>query len=516
MSGRLNSQVDIVNSIVSRDGDFKRTPPRPTELQEADYMGKFDADTILYDAYRTDTHIRLTCPPLLNLEDEVISELARAVGPTHDVLVSNLDRVSHIDISDPTKTIDQVQVSFGTKEYLLSVTPSRLEDYSNKTVLLSKSKNNDLQWLSDWAKYYATQHHVDAILLYDNGSTEYTAEQARQAITVEGIEVATVVSWPFRFGPQGGKWSGSTKRPWDSDFCEYGIIEHARHKYLGKSSVLISHDIDELLVVEDNNPILEHLKTCKADYLQYSGIWIEDIRDNKSEPPRFQDYQYANSKGTPTTTKWLAHPQKIQTAKQWKTHSVNGAQAETNPFLKHRHFKGITTNWKWDRSESRDHPKAGEIVDYALRSNLENAFQLASISAPPGAAYTKEDALLRHAYLEDVRREMNPYRWTKRGMNRLWYWKSNVLVVDFDQGGAGYRHAFELRILGDRTILIATGRDEKSIARLKGHLPSTSSVFNDSDRHWELDWWRLFVAPKDVAMDCVQFVSGLLPHLERR
>src|SRR5699024_10347535 len=152
---------------------------------------------------------------------------------------------------------------------------------------------------------------------------------------------------PFKFGPQGGKWSGPTARPWDSDYCEYAIIEHARRKYLSSAEVVISHDIDELLVIEDDRTLQQALEACEADYITYSGLWVEDIRDDVDRTPSFSDYFYADSKGNPTTKKWVAQPIRINGAKQWRTHSVTGSSPEVSAVLKHRHFKGISTNWKW-------------------------------------------------------------------------------------------------------------------------------------------------------------------------
>src|SRR5699024_387804 len=210
----------------------------------------------------------------------------------------NLDRVSHFLLPISVEAQNSFLINITNNQIELRPDSNKRSKYKDKTVLFSKSKNNDLQWISDWVQYYVSNHGVDAVLLYDNGSTEYSTAEVLEAITVKGVDVATVVSWPFKFGPQGGKWNGPTAAPWDSDFCEYGIIEHARHKYLSDCATLIAHDIDELLVVEDNRSLSEHLAQTKSDYLKYSGIWVEDVRESLASAPTFKDYFIVSSKGS--------------------------------------------------------------------------------------------------------------------------------------------------------------------------------------------------------------------------
>ncbi|WP_222127588.1 glycosyltransferase family 92 protein, partial [Brevibacterium casei] len=194
------------------------------------------------------------------------------------------------------------------------------------------------------------------MVIYDNNSTDYSLEDLSNAVAAGGADVSVVVDWPFKFGPQGGKWNGPVERPWDSDFCEYGINEHARWKYLSESKFVIAHDIDELLLVNQNTPILDVATSYPADYLSYSGAWVEDTPRSDSTVPRFRDFYYTDPHAHPTTRKWSALTSRIADATQWKTHSIGGASHAKTPEITHRHFKGITTNWKWSRS--------GRLPDY--------------------------------------------------------------------------------------------------------------------------------------------------------
>ena len=355
-------------------------------------------------------------------------------------------------------------------------------------------------------------HNVDALLLYDNGSTEYSITDIADQLDIPKLESAIIVDWPFKFGPQGGTWTGTEPRPWDSDYCEYSIIEHARHKYLAESSVVILHDIDELLITEDNRTIDDHLDDCSADYLTYRGVWVDDYTLKSTETPRFQDFFFIDKIGEPTTKKWIAETHRIAKADQWKTHGVEGAAAESSVMLKHRHFKGITTDWKWKRSGTANRRKPRHMVDTLLIAAMNAAFGESGETTPPGAAYKASKPEVQQQFLNDVRTEIDPDRWLPLGMVKSWYWRPNVLVFDFEMQN-NVRIAFEIRLESGKLWLIATGRNETSIQLLQSTIGAETSHFNDSQKHWTISWWRMYTSAHEIAKDCLFQITGLATRL---
>ena len=68
------------------------------------------------------------------------------------------------------------------QNYLL-VRPNCSEIFRGRRVVLAMSRDNELQWIKDWVLFVVRNHGADAVLLYDNASTKYGAEQlsARQS-----------------------------------------------------------------------------------------------------------------------------------------------------------------------------------------------------------------------------------------------------------------------------------------------------------------------------------------------
>ena len=65
-------------------------------------------------------------------------------------------------------------------------------------VLFTKSKDNHLSWIYDWAKFHVKHHGVTGLLIYDNGSTSYSPEDVMDSVgSIDGLESVVVVRWPF-------------------------------------------------------------------------------------------------------------------------------------------------------------------------------------------------------------------------------------------------------------------------------------------------------------------------------
>jgi hypothetical protein len=273
----------------------RREPPRPPELRQADYLDKFDHDTLAYDAFPAGDTVRLSGPPLLNLGAGLSEAVWRLDGAEVTATLGDLDRTQESWLDASASGGERLTVTLGEATCGTEVSESGVDWFRDRLTLVTKSKNNELQWIADWARFHASKHGVDAILLYDNGSDRYRPEDVLAALDVPGIEVAVVVSWPFKFGPQGGNWEGLTNAPWDSDFCEYGILEHARRRFLSEATGVLNHDIDELVVTE-NAGVFDLLTASGSGAIRYRSRWIDTPRGTTTAPPRFADYTVFDAK----------------------------------------------------------------------------------------------------------------------------------------------------------------------------------------------------------------------------
>ncbi|WP_190264979.1 polysaccharide pyruvyl transferase family protein [Glutamicibacter nicotianae] len=374
------STIVTLSSVKLEDQNApRRRMPRPEALRQADYADKYDDDTLFYDVFRDGERIRLSGPPLLNLKDFVSESSFGSDGRTAtEVHLQDLDRTQNSWI-----TFDNVaqSVTFddNSRIHTLDIGESFVDLFENKRALVTKSKDNDLVWIKDWIQFHITVQGVNSVLLYDNMSTSYNSAELLECLRgIKGLDVAVVVEWPFKFGPQGGNWGGVRSAPWDSDFTEYGILEHARHRFLKSADLVISADIDELVMSDNGKDLVSIMDENECSGLVYTGRWMTTAPFGNLSPDtivRFKDFPFYDPATSLTTQKWAIRPSRCVSAKQWQTHLVPGVNLFRTGEVKHRHFLGINSNWKTMRTnrivfDASKHLFDEKLVHALIRANL--------------------------------------------------------------------------------------------------------------------------------------------------
>jgi len=358
--------------VLDGSSDF-REPLRPPSLRDKEFEDAFDYKTVAYDLVSSRDSTKIIGPPLLNLKAKFENASWVANHRNLKVKLSDIDRTQSSEISVSLAEGTEVTVIGDTFSLRSRVSPSGEHLFRDKRVLFTKSKDNELVWISDWVKYYVETHGVNSVLLYDNGSTAYSLTDLLRALEHPALDTIVVVDWPFKFGPQGSDLSREI--PWDSDFCEYGILEHARWRFLSEAEFVINNDIDELLIVDCNKTVRQLLDHSTDGAVRYVGRWIENRRIKPSDgTPRFVDFAYYNFFAQVTTPKWIVDPRRCRGAIQWKTHRIDGVKMYHTPYAMHRHFRGISTNWKTDRTGTNSKKRLSDRIDVELIRACSNVF----------------------------------------------------------------------------------------------------------------------------------------------
>src|SRR5690606_8950495 len=136
------------------------------------------------------------------------------------------------------------------------------------------SQNNDLRWIADWVHFYARLHGADGVLVYDNASSAYSLadlqatldDAVSKAGAAGGNFPALAVAWPFPYGPQGGMAGAvnGVETDWDSDFCQTGSLQHARHRFLRQARSVLNVDVDELVLGTGGRSVFEATEQSRS------------------------------------------------------------------------------------------------------------------------------------------------------------------------------------------------------------------------------------------------------------
>lgn len=398
MMNKLHNFVLIKPSPLILPASFglRREPPRRPEDRQDDYLKKFDFSTVYYDVFEVNGVVTGIGPPALNLRKYIDDSTVCIDGTEATVRLVELDRtqVTRFHADNPGGGLLSFDHAMGNISCEIGRDLSSI--FEGRSVITTKSKNNAISWICDWARFYVTNHKVTGVVLYDNGSTDYAAADVLNALRdVPGLQACAVVEWAYPWGSPGGVWAGNKGIPWDSDYCQYGAMEHARNRLLRNARIVINHDIDELLVTDSGQTAEDILRETGAAGIEYKGRWIETVGTPVSGEPRFFDFRFYDKGRSACTKKWIVDPLLAKEAAQWKLHSVAGINLGKSDALSHRHFMGINNNWKHNRSKLTNYSSAKHSVDEELSASLVRAF------ATPVSALHDDSARSERSHGED-------------------------------------------------------------------------------------------------------------------
>ena len=351
-----------------------REPTRPVERRVDNFSEKFDSTTLFYDALYTDWpgQVLLLGPPFANLSPLIEGTVVTALpsGARCDFRIRNMDRHSQMWISVPRGTARLV-LDGGLGSFEITPAPNLSPIFEGKRVLFTLSKNNHLKWIQDWARYNRDIHGANAVLFYDNQSTDYSAEQVLEALeAVSGLDQIRVVSWPFKYGPLGF----GLLDFWDSNFCQYGALEHARWMYLQRARSGLNSDIDELVVSSKGQSVFEAAERSWSGMVRFHGLWVFGFADRTPHAApqlpirhtafdhylkptsrrRFGIFSATDVFPTPSgllNTKWAVVPCKCPKNAQWTVHGIYSWRGMYSHFsidrsFLYRHYREVNDNWR--------------------------------------------------------------------------------------------------------------------------------------------------------------------------
>lgn len=258
---------------------------------------------------------------------------------------------------------------------------SHTDLFRGENLLFTLSKDNDLQWISDWVEFHVVHHGVTAVLVYDNGSARYSPNELRRTIcTVPGIRIAEVVPTPFLYTRED---SVHPDNLFWAHFLQPSVMVNMLRRYGSEANGIMNADIDELIVPLANETAFETAASSRSGTVYFRDCWIEPMPNNGAIAPyRHADFQMVAAEADyryGPTAKWVMAP-----ARRWlrnlRQHPYPHA-IQNRPFAtRHKpgtayvaHFKGISTSWKYDRSTQAT-VKQALRVEPMLAKAMERAF----------------------------------------------------------------------------------------------------------------------------------------------
>ena len=380
---------------------IKRESTRPVEFRKPGFDEAFDASTLFYDLIlsrnKYGNNLIFIGPPFLNLFPSFYG--GRIGGQPLTSTISNYYlRGLCSDVWIPNWDSDAVDLELDFGSYRLTPQSAATHLYRGKRVLYTLSRDNEVRWIVDWVQFHARNHGANAVLIYDNASTKYAAEDLERSLKegFPGFEI-NVVHWPYKYGPQSfkGGW-------WDSNFCQMGAFQDARFRFLDSASSVLNCDIDEFVVSEKGESIFDTTEKSRNGCTMFSGRWISNATVgtqpdlNSLSDFRHGYFRYLARTEPACPNKWCVVPRRCKLEEHWDQHTVSGrdlASSYSDSFS-YRHFQSISTNWKYQRVR----PAVFDPKLHQFDETLDEALVRAEIARPEARAPRSLLEIVRERY----------------------------------------------------------------------------------------------------------------------
>ena len=375
-------------AFLDADAPLRRLPRAPRRPRPREFHERYEDRALWYDCFwhHDGARILLCGPPPMNLwpllrRARYLALPSRTpLRPTFHRSLSTM--ITALDGAPAGTTA--VAVAFEGEHFELPVQPSHAAELAGRRVLFTMSRDNDLPWIAEWARWHAALHGTDAIVFFDNGSTRYAVKEIEETLLgVPGIARVAVQSWPYSYGMTD---PALLADPFYVLFLQVSSMSVALRRFAPAAFGLLNCDVDELARAPDGRSIFELAKASPQGLVVMRGKYLEPMAAEAAA-------------GMPTThrhfTKMLSDPRNsVSRPKKWALdperswvgsldvhpymHWIKGRPwfgKSSPPGLFYRHFRGINTNWKDQRTESA-HLRPEDLMEDAEFASLvaRNAF----------------------------------------------------------------------------------------------------------------------------------------------
>jgi len=373
-----------LHSLVLPQGAIRRELIEPELPRAPEFLARYEHYCIFYDVYwdATGTRIIMQGPPPINLARfyREATYIAQPSGIALTAKAHHSEKVYLYSLEAPAGTTS-LDITFAGSQFSVSVGRNYSSFFENEDLLCTVSKNNDLQWIVDWARFHVVNQGATAVLLFDNGSDRYTLSNLEAALTsVVGLRKVCVVPVPFAY--QRPDDALPKKRFW-AHFLQPSLFVNMFRRYGAHAGGILNCDIDELLVPLKGQTVFEAARASRSGTVYFRSRWIEPVPGElRPNGYRHRDFYLTRPQTDATrgkTDKWAMAPDR-KWLQDLRVHPYTHLIQNRPPFTRHKpnnayiaHFRGISTGWKYDRPITLERSES-LVEDGELMRAMDKAF----------------------------------------------------------------------------------------------------------------------------------------------
>ena len=347
-------------AFLSEGADLRRLPRAPQKPRPTTFLDRYEDRALVYDAFwhADGQRILLVGPPPMNLRPHYRTARYRAGGT--DLQARYFPSLSTMitELSGAAPATREIAMELAGQSFVLPVRVNHAANFAGRRLLFTMSKDNDLAWITEWARWHHKMHGADAIVFFDNGSTRYETQAIEETLLgVDGIERVAVESWPWRYGMTD---AALLANPFYILFLQVSSMSVVLRRFGSAAYGILNADIDELVATPAGTTIFELAKQAPNGLVVMRGHYMEPLADGTG-PHTHRDYtrMFADPKRAASRQKkWAIDPSRqwfedlrVQPYMHWIEHRPWFGKSTPDGVF-YRHFRGINTNWKDNRTDA--------------------------------------------------------------------------------------------------------------------------------------------------------------------
>jgi hypothetical protein len=324
------------------------------------FIASYETDVLFYDVFR-DAHgdkVILIGPGPIDLAPlyRSMKAVAQPSGKSVRIKDHHSVKVQLYSAAVPKDTT-HLDISFAGTVQRIAIAPNHSEFFAGQNLLFTLSKNNDLQWIADWARFHVANQGVTAVLMFDNASDRYTIEELQATLLeVEGLDRIGVVPVPFRYsGPDQAM--KSSNKFW-AHFLQPATFTGMFRRYGAMANGILNCDVDELAVPTANETVFETANASRSGTVYFRNLWVEPVPEAEKPSYRRADFRLVKAEADyrrGPTQNWALTPNRPW-LRNLKIHPYTHLLKNRPMLTRHKpdtayiaHFTAISTSWKYDR-----------------------------------------------------------------------------------------------------------------------------------------------------------------------
>ncbi len=348
---------------------------RNVTVKDPVFWDQYDNDTLIYDAIwlEQDKVVRLFFPKLLAFQSPL-----QAATWKIDSKVQRSKRLRRYGVYDtldiPCDTHpNKMELCLADHVQQIMVNRADYGRFAGRNVLYTQIKDDDLVWIRSWVLAHQHNHGVDAVLIGNNNSANYTSGKLRETIAdIDGIAVADVIDVPLRYGPLPRAATNAGRQT----FLQTALQNIVHDRWMCHARGIILCDVDELVVANNGRSIFDHTAESRLKFTRFAGQWR--YRRQQDGPVHHKDHIYAHPGSQHCPSKYCVVPNSVMGRRSWAIHSLEGVNRRLFPASRNYlfyHCRSISTSWK----NMRGRPASASMV----RDDETAAFMARTFSDHP-------------------------------------------------------------------------------------------------------------------------------------